>query len=305
MALSRVRSLAGLHLSAFHHKSIIVSTSCLKEVNRLRGIFRKDLPQYQLPKQTATTCRKRKLTGSNSGNPQKILRVAQATSESLLKKPARQRKRPKNTQCDDDRPKKKLRTCVVATNTTQRQIRTWPFRFNPVNEEWQRNSCAIMGLQFVAASGLNTGGPEVILTRPRIIHSIQGDGNCLFRTLSFIITGSEEQHTLVREAILHHMLQIAHFMLSHLIIGHSSVSEYIQHTSMDQDGTWGTDIEIFTLAHLLNTCIFVYTTEQCNWWRYGPQDVDRSLNVDITNMSMYTRNPGQHFDVVCSTFASI
>ena len=71
VALSRVRSLAGLHLSAFHHKSIIVTTSCLKEVNRLRGIFRKDLPQYQLPKQSATTCRKRKLTGSNSANPQK------------------------------------------------------------------------------------------------------------------------------------------------------------------------------------------------------------------------------------------
>ena len=31
VALSRVRSLAGLHLSAFHHKSIIVSTSCLKQ----------------------------------------------------------------------------------------------------------------------------------------------------------------------------------------------------------------------------------------------------------------------------------
>ena len=62
VALSWVRSLAGLHLSAFHPKSI-------KEVNRLRGIFKKDLPQYQLPKQTASTYRKRKLTGSNSGNP--------------------------------------------------------------------------------------------------------------------------------------------------------------------------------------------------------------------------------------------
>ena len=170
----RVRSLAGLHLSAFHPKSIIVSTSCLKEVNRLRGIFRKDLPQYQLPKQTATTYRKRKLTGSNIRNPQQILRVSKTTSESLLKKAARKRKRPKTKECDDDRPKKKLRTCVVATNTTQRRIRTWPFRFNPVDEEWQRNSCAIMGLQFVAASGLNTGGPEVTLTCPRTTHSIQG-----------------------------------------------------------------------------------------------------------------------------------
>ena len=83
-----------------------------------------------------------------------------------------------------------------------------------------------MGLQFVAASALNMGGPEVTLTHPRTIQSIQGDGNCLFCALSFIITGSEEQHTLVREAILHHLLQIAHFMLSHHINHHSSVSVY-------------------------------------------------------------------------------
>ena len=305
VALSRVRSLAGLHLSAFDTKSISISTSCLKEINRLRGLFRKDLPQYQLPKQTATTCRKRKLTGSNSGNPQKILRTAKTTRESLLNKAARKRKRSKSKLCDDGRPKKKLRTCAAATNIPRPQNRTWPFRFNPVNEEWQRNSCAIMGLQFVAASGLHMGGPEVTLTRPCTTHSINGDGNCLFRTLSFIIIGSEEQHTLVCEAILHHMLQIAHFMLSHHIDDNSSVSEYIKHTCMDQDGTWGTDIEILTLAHLLNTCIFVYTTEQCNWWRYCPQNVDRSLNVDLTSMSMYIQNPGEHFDVVCSRFASI
>ena len=153
MALSRVRSLIGLYLSAFHPKSIIVSTSCLKEINRLRGIFRKDLPQYQLPKYTATTCRKHKLTGSNRGNPQKILRGAKTTSESLLKKAACKRKRSKLKQCDDERPNKKLRTCAVATNTPQRRNRMWLFRFNPVNEEWQCNSCAIMGLQFVVASG--------------------------------------------------------------------------------------------------------------------------------------------------------
>ena len=86
--------------------------------------------------------------------------------------------------------------------------------------------------------------------------------------------------------------------MCHHIIGHSSVSEYIQHTCMDKDGTWGTDIRIFTLAHLLNTCIFVYTSEQCNWWRYGPPNVTRSLNVDITNMSMYIRNCGDNYDNV-------
>ena len=49
----------------------------------------------------------------------------------------------------------------------------------------------------------------------------------------------------------------------------------------------------------LNTYIFAYNTLHSNWWRYGPHDVDRSLTVDITNMSMYIRNSGEHFDIVC------
>ena len=36
VALSRVRSLAGLHLTEFDPQSIKVSVACLKEVNRLR-----------------------------------------------------------------------------------------------------------------------------------------------------------------------------------------------------------------------------------------------------------------------------
>ena len=79
VALSRVRSLAGLHISAFDPASIIVSTSCLKEVNRLRE---KDLPQYDLPlmSKTGRIAKKRKLTGSNKvGNPPKKVRLAKAT----------------------------------------------------------------------------------------------------------------------------------------------------------------------------------------------------------------------------------
>ena len=78
VALSRVRSLAGLHLSAFDPASIIVSTSCLKEVNRLRE---KDLPQYDLPlmSKTGRIAKKRKLTGSNKvGNPPKKVEACQS-----------------------------------------------------------------------------------------------------------------------------------------------------------------------------------------------------------------------------------
>ena len=77
VALSRVRSLAGLHLSAFDPKSIIVSTNYLKEVNRLRGAFRNDLPLYQIPPKIKPN-RKRKLTGNNTASPAKKMKLASA-----------------------------------------------------------------------------------------------------------------------------------------------------------------------------------------------------------------------------------
>ena len=63
VALSRVRSLSGLYLAAFDPKSIMVSVSSLKEVNRLREAYRKDLPLYEMPPKPKPGS-KRKLTGS-------------------------------------------------------------------------------------------------------------------------------------------------------------------------------------------------------------------------------------------------
>ena len=60
VAISRVRTLAGLHLVAFNQ---MVSTRCLKEVNRLRQVYRPDLKPYPLPIQPRAGT-KRKLTGN-------------------------------------------------------------------------------------------------------------------------------------------------------------------------------------------------------------------------------------------------
>ena len=57
VALSRVRSLEGLHLIAFDPCSIKVNKRCLTEINRLRESYRKDLPLYDIP---TTSSKKRK-----------------------------------------------------------------------------------------------------------------------------------------------------------------------------------------------------------------------------------------------------
>ena len=63
---------------------------------------------------------------------------------------------------------------------------------------------------------------------------------------------------------------------------------------MDRNGTWGTDIELITASHMLNS---MYDTVSGTWTTYGPHSVDRSLNTNVTEMAMYIRHPHDHFDV--------
>ena len=65
----------------------MVSTKCLKEVNRLRQTFRKDLPLYDIPLKSARTA-KRKLTGITDDdlpNPKKS-KVDAAASTKYMKR---------------------------------------------------------------------------------------------------------------------------------------------------------------------------------------------------------------------------
>ena len=71
VALSRVRSLSGLHLVELDPKSIQVSVSCLTEINRLREAYRSDLPCYPLPVQPKRGT-KRNLTGSTECNKARL-----------------------------------------------------------------------------------------------------------------------------------------------------------------------------------------------------------------------------------------
>ena len=103
---------------------------------------------------------------------------------------------------------------------------------------------------------LQGGGPNVPLTRPRRVRHILGDGNCFFCSLSYIITGTEDQHLQVREVLLNHLARIEDMMIGHHISGeYSSAIEYIRGTNMDRNGTWGTDIELITASHMLNTSL--------------------------------------------------
>ena len=308
VALSRVRTLEGLFLTAFNPKSLIVSVSSLKEVNRLRQTYRNDLPLYIIP---SPTKRKRKLTGVSE-----VPTAKRVSTESVTPGPSvdvKSRIKRKSTVVSEVPSAKKVCAESVtpgpSTSTVEDddcvitgEVSESPLKFYPVTIDWQKRACQQLGLQYHAPTRVRPGGPNVPLTRPdmRSLKRIQGDGNCLFRALSYIITGSEEQHMAVRNAILDHMVSIAHFLLGHHLLNYDSIQTYIVASGMDKEYTWGTDIEMLTLSHLLNTPIVSYSEQFGNWQRYSPHNVDGTLRDEINHMCMYLLHSHNHFTVVCS-----
>jgi hypothetical protein len=286
VALSRVRSLDGLFLAAFDPQSIRASLSSLKEVNRLRKTYRADLPLHDLPV-------KRKLTGVARDVLPSAKKSRPNAPTHTSSRPSRKRKEkaPASVEVDDG-------DCVI----THTETPTTPFRFHPVSEEWQQNVCRMLNLQFCIKTRVRPGARNVPLMRPdmRTLKRVRGDGNCLFRALSYLITGCEEQHMAVRVTILQHMITIAHFILDHHLVGYNSIQSYIAASRMDQDYTWGTDIEMLTLSHLLQTPVLSFSAEHNNWQRYSPHDVDRTTADDMQSMSLYLMHTYNHFNVVCS-----
>ena len=199
------------------------------------------------------------------------------------------------------------------------------FKYNPVDVEWQLRVCRLLGLGFCGPNRITPGSPNAPLANPVGFKNIRGDGNCMFRSLSFIITGSEDQHIHVRRAIIRHMRDIGNVLwesqISPLLnnlrsIGEVSVgnnqspnadhmagiNQYIAATRMDHDKTWGSEVEIMVLAHLLDTAVYSYDTAR-GWNRYTPANVYGQFDVSTrvnSQMAMYVRYNINHYDVVTS-----
>ena len=201
------------------------------------------------------------------------------------------------------------------------------FKYNPGGVEWQQSMCEQLGLTYRGPNGVTPGGPDVVLRRPTSFRSTDDDGNCLFRSLCYIITGSEADHMIVRAAIIGHMRAIAPHIwegfLRALVNGltederrarnwhiavpsdtldaDSGVQLYITATGMDRSKVWGSEVEIMTLANLLDTPIASYVWGQ-GWMQYNPMFVHGMMDstVDPDQPVMYLRHHRRHYDVVRS-----
>ena len=131
--------------------------------------------------------------------------------------------------------------------------------------------CAIVSVPFIRSNRTHSGGATVVLRRPHHTQTIRGDSNCLFRSFSYLITGTQRYH------------YDESYIRSH---GFESTEQYLQATRMDKPGVWATDIEIYTLVHLLYTPIVVYVAHVNVWVRFSPCAMQSGMHDDVTTKSM-------------------
>lgn len=84
--------------------------------------------------------------------------------------------------------------------------------------------------------------------------TIRGDGNCLFRSLSYLVFEVQTLHRTIRQRIIQFMRDSDNIIRQ---VETTPMNEYLHGSSMTYDGTWGTDLEILAFATLCKTTVYV------------------------------------------------
>ena len=137
----------------------------------------------------------------------------------------------------------------------------------------------------------------------RKMESVIGDGNCLFRSLSFLLCGDQGMHTKAREEIVHFIKENKHKFQPYLMQG--IIDAHI--TNMFKLGTWGTQVEIIAAATLYQIPIYVASTSQdgltYHWRKYSPlllSDATRNVTATTKTHLELIHLDSCHFDPLVS-----
>ena len=90
---------------------------------------------------------------------------------------------------------------------------------------------------------------------------ITGDGNCLFRSLSYGYYGSEEEHKSIRKEIVHYVTNNWEDFVEQLsatCVENRYISAEDYEKRMSKDGEYGTDFELAMFVNLYETKVILY-----------------------------------------------
>ena len=165
--------------------------------------------------------------------------------------------------------------------------------FFPITGEWQTENCDKFDLTVKNVHDSGRGRKIKITSEPTKVACMRGDGNCLFRTFSFVLSGVQSFHKTVREKIVSYMEENNDVFSR---IENTPMDKYLSASKMKNPGTWGTELEIIAFASMCNTPVHVYCSAghgEYKWLVYKP-----AIGQSLYNHSVYLQNIYGHFEPV-------
>ncbi|CAG2188269.1 unnamed protein product [Mytilus edulis] len=169
------------------------------------------------------------------------------------------------------------------------------YDFIPLYTLLKRKLCKIINIPSKYISKQNSSNSYKI-GPPIACKTITGDGNCLFRAISYSLSSRQEYFGKVRRAIVDHLMRNAEIFRSFLQPRFKTVEEHIQTLKMVENNTWGTELEILACADLLKTDIYTFFNN--SWIKYSSSQICSNNNVN--DQAIYLQHNGDinHYEVV-------
>ena len=116
---------------------------------------------------------------------------------------------------------------------------------------------------------------EALKASGRRINTTTPDGNCLFRSLSKGLLGTEKYHYRIRTTLFGFIYVNSNIFLPHIEQKYKCTVEIREYClSMDTSGVWGTEIELLAAATLLQAPVYTYTqmgvSKSYQWSKFPP-----------------------------------
>ena len=172
--------------------------------------------------------------------------------------------------------------------------------FKPVSVYWQKEKAQAFGLNILNVLPVIRPSQICISEAPTHSLAINGDGNCFFRSLSYFITGDEDQHAILR-------LHICKYITDNIAFFGTVTNDplYVQNSKMMVDGVWATEVEVYASASMLSTSIFMYTPYERDkqnipvykWLCYSPFQNSPTIFKE-SGECLYMLNSFNHFQPV-------
>ncbi|XP_077967731.1 uncharacterized protein LOC144421967 [Styela clava] len=191
-------------------------------------------------------------------------------------------------------------TQVVARNDTDvvQEVKSTQHEmlFSRLNYATRFDICKKLGLKIELLIDENPINER--LNEPAKVVSVKADGNCFFNALSHELSGTEHNNAQLRQAIAQNIEENP-CVFSNILrdeYAEDGVENYIKQSKMFDDGTWATEVEIFSACDLL--ALDIYTYFENTWLKYSRALLNRNY-VTHSRGSIYLNNKGgNHYEIV-------